>query len=497
MDNNNGLIKDVAVYLRKSRGDENKDLDKHRLALTELCQKLGIRFTEYAEIGTSDSIHDRPKFVSLLKDIQQGLYDAVVVMDIDRLGRGDDRDWGYIEQVFRDNEVFIITPDRIYNWDDESDEFQLETKKFLARLEYKQITKRLRRGKTIGAKQGKWTNGKPPYPYVYNRQTRMLEVDPEKYKVYRQIIDMAVKGIPPNEIAWELNKLGIPSPGGTCWHNNSIYRLLRDQTHLGKIVACKQKGSGHKNRKTKPYKKLDESEWIAAEGCHPAVKTQEEHDRIIELFAKRRIIPTAARRGAFLLSGLVYCVKCGYRMGITHNKLGNEHIKPCQHRSPVGEKCHNSGILADRIIKQVFEQLLKIRKEIQEKLDNKEIDDTAVLRAAIDEKNKKIQKDQKALENLLIMREDGEIRKDTFLTRKKIREEHIARLKKEIDEIQERIQRREQASNEKKLKNIDLFLKLWNETDEVEHKNQYLKTIIDKIIYINNNGDLDVTINFL
>ena len=59
MDNNNGLIKDVAVYLRKSRGDENKDLDKHRLALTELCQKLGIRFTEYAEIGTSDSIHDR------------------------------------------------------------------------------------------------------------------------------------------------------------------------------------------------------------------------------------------------------------------------------------------------------------------------------------------------------------------------------------------------------------------------------------------------------
>lgn len=494
----NELIRDVAIYLRKSRGDVDTDLAKHRMALIELCKKMRVNFKEYAEIGTSDSIQDRPVFCELLKDIEQELYDAVAVMDIDRLGRGDDQDWGRIEKSFREAEVFIITPDKIYDWENESDEFQLDVKKFFARLEYKQITKRLRRGKTLGAKGGKWTNGKPPYPYIYNKIKQQLDVDKEKYKVYRQIIDMALSGVPANQIAWELNKLGIKSPGGSYWHNNAVYRLLKDQTHLGKVVFAKQKGSGHKNRKTKPLKMINENDWIIVDGQHEALKTQEEHDRIMELLAKRKIIPTAARHGAFVLSGLVHCGKCGYGMGITYNGKNHiEYIKKCQHHSPIGEKCDNPGTNTDIIVQSVFDELEKYENKILNSSDDVNDNETELIKSALIQKQRILQKDENALDNLIEMREDGEITKDKYLQRKKIREENINKTKKEVQELQERFKKREQATNKKRLQNIKEFRKLWETADSAQLKNQFLKTIVDSIDYTRDGDNIHIHVNFL
>jgi len=66
-------IDDVAIYLRKSRGDIDTDLEKHRLLLEERCKEIGANYIEYAEIGTSDSIEDRPAFMELLQDIRLDL----------------------------------------------------------------------------------------------------------------------------------------------------------------------------------------------------------------------------------------------------------------------------------------------------------------------------------------------------------------------------------------------------------------------------------------
>jgi site-specific DNA recombinase len=158
---------------------------------------------------------DRPEFCKLLEDIKQGLFDAVVVMDIDRLGRGNEEDWGKIERILREYEILVITPDKIYDLENEEDSLHFDIKKFFARLEYKQISKRLRRGKIRGAKNGKWTNGKPPYPYFYNPESTMLEVDKEKRKIYRIMIEKALQGYSAEEIAWDFNKIGYKSPGDT------------------------------------------------------------------------------------------------------------------------------------------------------------------------------------------------------------------------------------------------------------------------------------------
>lgn len=492
------LIKDVAVYLRKSRGDADTDLENHRYELSQLCRKYGLRYKEFSEVGTSDSIEDRPKFMQLLEEVKQGLYDAIAVIDIDRLGRGNDEDWGRIERILRENEMRIITPSKIYDLENDDDEFQLDFKKFFARVEYKQISKRLRRGKILGAKRGHWTNGRPPYPYFYNSEMKCLEVDDEKRKVYLLIKERALCGYSTEKIAWELNKLGFKSPGGKHWSPTAVHRLLFDKTHMGKIVFGKQKGSGHKNKKTKPLKKIAEEDWVVVDADHEVLKTEEEHARLVEVFAKRKIVPKASRRGAFLFSGLVYCGQCGHSMQFTYNgKSDMEYVKKCQTKDHLGNRCGNRGIPTQLIIERVFQALEETRSLLKSKAYDVTETELTTLKDAIEQKKRGLVKEERALDTLQEQREDGEISKERFLQRKEIREDNIQKLRSEIMQLKARCNAREEASDQSRLEKIEEFHRLWNSTDNTEDRNRFLKLIVDKITYTRNGTAVDMNINFV
>ena len=59
---------------------------------------------------------------ALLSEVEEGRYNAVLVMDIDRLGRGSMIDQGIIGQTFRESETLVITPDKTYDLSDDLDE---------------------------------------------------------------------------------------------------------------------------------------------------------------------------------------------------------------------------------------------------------------------------------------------------------------------------------------------------------------------------------------
>ena len=62
---------------------------KHDTALTDLARQNTWRYVIYREIGSSDRIEFRPEFKRLLSDVENDFYDAVVVVDYDRLSRSD------------------------------------------------------------------------------------------------------------------------------------------------------------------------------------------------------------------------------------------------------------------------------------------------------------------------------------------------------------------------------------------------------------------------
>lgn len=120
------IIKYVAEYLRKSRGETTEDLIKHKTILEELCKSRGWVYVVYEEVETGESLFARPVMQQLLRDVEDNIYDAVVCVDLDRLGRGDLVDWGQIKRVFQKTNTYMVTPSSLYNLNDDNEEFAVD-----------------------------------------------------------------------------------------------------------------------------------------------------------------------------------------------------------------------------------------------------------------------------------------------------------------------------------------------------------------------------------
>jgi hypothetical protein len=71
---NGKIISDVAIYLHKSRGEE-EDLVKHETELVELAELNDWKYTRYKEVSSAKNIEYRPIMEELIKDISNDLYD--------------------------------------------------------------------------------------------------------------------------------------------------------------------------------------------------------------------------------------------------------------------------------------------------------------------------------------------------------------------------------------------------------------------------------------
>ncbi|MBU3177646.1 recombinase family protein [Clostridium estertheticum] len=431
-------IRYVAIYLRKSRGEE-EDLQKHQIVLKEICSKNDWKYVEFKEIGTSDSVEMRPVMQKLLSDIEEDIFDAVLVVDYDRLSRGDMGQQDRIKKIFRKSNTLIITPNKVYDLSNDSDDMYTDFAGLIARQEYKMITKRLRQGKKVGSMIGNWTNGSPPFPYVYEKykdkfNEKGLVIDDEKLKIYKYIVEKALQGVPPYEIAWELNRQSIPSPRGKTWSNVTIYRLLKDETHLGKIISNKQKGDGHKIKKSdsEEFRRLPKNEWVVIENCHEPVISEFEFCKIEDMMSKRAIVPVSARAGKNDLSGILKCSICGYSMSLYRKKDGKLYIKPCSHTDEYGNKCVNKGQKADDLYENIKKAIIQYRDEVLENLENSNSKELQSTKNNLELKYKEVDKYSKVLEKVNDSYDIGDYSRDEWLNRKSKWESKLGQIEEDI-----------------------------------------------------------------
>lgn len=90
----------TAIYLRKSREDaeleninEGETLARHKKTLMGVAERQGLNVTKiYEEIVSGDSIDERPEVQKLINELLQNRYQNIVVMEIQRLARGNTKD---------------------------------------------------------------------------------------------------------------------------------------------------------------------------------------------------------------------------------------------------------------------------------------------------------------------------------------------------------------------------------------------------------------------
>ena len=506
------IIKYVAEYLRKSRGETTEDLIKHKTILEELCKSRGWVYVVYEEVETGESLFARPVMQQLLRDVEDNIYDAVVCVDLDRLGRGDLVDWGQIKRVFQKTNTYMVTPSSLYNLNDDNEEFAVDLQTLFARREYKKITHRLSMGKKVGAKLGAWTNGTPPMPYEYQEwidpatnkryyNEKGLVVNLQKLSIYRFMVDSFIKDKKStNEIAWELNRRNIPSPRGGRWCNMTVRRLLVDETHLGKIISNKTKGDGHKNKSPNkpPFQKIPKEQWTVVENRHEAIKTQDEHEKILIGIQRNLKSPYRRSNHYYPLKGLLKCGLCGYGLPLEYKRGKDLIVKKCWHKDYLGNKCPNSSGKAQYIIDAIDEQLKEYEEQIRKEIESCEDQSTDLIQLQIKTIMDKLNKKDIALKRARIAYDEGVDTLDEYRSAKE-------RILKEVDELENqlsienlKLQKAQSITNHEKLHYIEEFRRSrWEDELDDKELNDLYKTIISSIIWTKQGDNIDIKVNFL
>ena len=320
------------AYLRKSRRDEEMEalgqgetLARHEKQLNSMAARLGIAIGHtYREIVSGDTIAERPQVQKLLADVGAGMWDGVLVMDVDRLGRGDSIDQGIIMQTFLYAGTLLITPDKTYDPASDSDGEFFEMKLFFARREYKAITKRMQRGRLASAMEGCYMGSRPVYGYervkLEGRKGWSLRVVPEKAEIVRSVFRWYADGMDGREagaavIADRLNRMGLRTDMGNAFEPSYIRHMLQNPVYIGKVQWNQRvtKYAIRDGRRVKSRPKYENP--LLVDGFHEAIVDSALFDRVQALFATHAKRPkNLMLQQANPFAGLMVCSACGRHM---------------------------------------------------------------------------------------------------------------------------------------------------------------------------------------
>ncbi|SDX04368.1 recombinase family protein [Paenibacillus sp. PDC88] len=318
----------VAMYLRKSRADleaeargEGETLAKHKKALMRTAKTLGLNIIKIREeIVSGESLLHRPEMNELLREVERKEYDAVLVMDVDRLGRGNMQEQGLILETFRTASTKIITPRKTYDLNDEFDEEYSEFEAFMARKELKIINRRLQGGRVRSVEEGNYIGTRPPYGYdvVKEGKSRYLVPNEEQSKVVKMIFDWYTNDDPEkrlgsDKISNELNMLGFKTYTGMSWKSSSVLTIIKNPVYIG-LIQWKKKET-KKTATGRVVKTRDEKDIITAKGKHVPLVSDELFKKAQEILKGKYHVPYQLENGLINpLAGIMRCAKCGYSM---------------------------------------------------------------------------------------------------------------------------------------------------------------------------------------
>ena len=442
-------------------------LARHERMLQDFCKRNNLIIVEtYKEVITGDSIEVRPQMQRLLENVEDKLYDGVVVIELERLSRGNPVDQFIVADTFKKSNTLIYTLTKTYNLssEDEFDEEFFEFGLFMSRREYKTIRRRLVRGRLQAQKEGYFVGSVPPYGYSKEKQGKGYVLVPNEYAEVVKIIfnKYVYENENTSDIARYLNSQGFKSPANLEWRLDLVGKILNNKVYLG-----------YNNFNVNTKMRKEEKEVLP--GLHQPLIDNETFELAQ---ARLKVRMTKNKHSTILKNPLATIFKCSFCNTPLTLKQRKEHLY-CR---KVG--CQNHGIYLETAEKRVIEELhneldnfnyflINYSDEIDKKKLNKE-NEIKLLQKEINKKESMINK-------CCEMLEEGIYTKEKYLSRVKVLEEELGSLKSnlsdlkaapldEADKVRTAIPKLEKVLNE-----------YWNLSPK--EKNLLLKSIIEKIEY--------------
>lgn len=475
----------VAIYIRKSREDREESreetLQRHENILIDYCSRNELNIIKkYKEIVSGESIEKRPQMQMLLDDVKNNLYEGVVVIELERLSRGNQIDQAEILEIFKKSKTKIFTLNKVYDLssEDEFDEEFFEFGLFMSRREYKIIKRRLIRGKKQAQKEGYFISATLPYGYNKEKQGKgyVLIPNENESKVVQTIFEKYVyQNQSILEIRNFLNNNGINhNTKADKWTTQRVRRILSNKTYIGYIVA---------------ETKTDNP--IFYEGNHISIIDETTFNQAQE---KLKIKLVRTKRGSALqnpLASLLYCSNCGK---LLHRNIAGKNPETKYSCRTVGcsnvqEYCY---IVENKLISELQSELKNFNyflKNYEKEMKSKQITINNEINIIESEIIKKENMINKACELL----EEGIYSKEKYLNRVNILEQDLKALKSNLNSLKSL----NYDETERYTTAIPILEKVLEKYWDLKpkQKNDLLKSIIEKIEYTkterNKKGNID------
>ena len=343
---NNKKSRDVTAFLyeRLSRDDnlegESYSIGNQKKLLAKVAKEKGYtNLVHFLDDGISGVTMDRPGFVEMIRQLEQGKAAAVFVKDLSRLGRNYIEVGRLTEEFFPDHDIRLVAVSD--NIDTAEGENELAPIRNLFNEWYaRDISKKRRISNKIKGNAGE-PMGQPPYGYIKDpNDPKHWIVDDEAAQVVRRVYSMTLEGFGTEQIATRLEKDGVLTPRAywltkgikrpgkgkqqppTKWNSSSITKILSLQEYCGDILNFKTYSKSYKNKKRIDN---DRENWVVFQDVHEAIIERAVYEQVQQKRGKIRKRRT--NNGEHnMFSGLLVCADCGSNLHFHFNQ-GNPEIK--------------------------------------------------------------------------------------------------------------------------------------------------------------------------
>ena len=332
----------IAIYSRKSKFTGKGDSIDNQI---ELCREyVRIHFPDadssdivtFEDEGFSGKTLDRPQFQKLMRMQESAPFDVLVVYRLDRVSRNVGDFAKLIEKLNRSGTAFISIKEQ-FDTSTSMGRAMMNVSAVFAQLERENIRMRTRMGMNERVKDGYWMGGgRVPFGYDYDRNQGILVPNKDAEKV-RRIYDLYIQGYSTQNIA---NMLGLK-------YDRLAIQILKRKSNYGII----------------------EYNGVEYQGRHEPIISKDIYDRAMNEMINRSITRTST--SDYLLTGLVYCGKCGAKM--RYQKWGKKGSKLVCYSQQISkpylikdQNCNQDKLWADEVENIVVQRLLSLKEERKE-----------------------------------------------------------------------------------------------------------------------------------
>ncbi len=334
----------AAVYLRLSKedgdvcddsrkGESNSITNQKRLIHDFLKNREDIHvYKEYVDDGYTGSDFRRPSFQEMIKDMEAGKVNLIIVKDLSRFGREYIEAGRYLQRIFPAAGVrFIAVTDHYDSLTADRTEknIVIPVKNFVNDAYSADLSVKIKSHLESKRENGEYTGAYVSYGFRKDSSNRnKLVADPVAGENVKLIFRWKLDGMSNSRIAERLNALGVPAPADykrslgiryqsgfqkglySRWSPAAVGRILSNPLCKGLVVQGKKERVNHKIKKMAAKPESEQSRYRQED---LALIGEKQFDTMQGLLKKdTRVNP--GQEGVYLFSGILYCPDCGRQM---------------------------------------------------------------------------------------------------------------------------------------------------------------------------------------